>query len=52
LFEPIHLPQLRHAHGASGAVQQLVGRHAGLAQAGELTKAELEDAGHAGGATA
>ena len=40
--------QLRHAHGAPRALQQLIRRRCALAQPGELAKAELEDAGHAG----
>ena len=50
MLEPVDLLQLRHAHGAPRAFQQLIGGAAALAQARELAKAELEDARHAGGA--
>ena len=52
MLEPVDLLQLRHAHGAARALQQLLGSCATLAQAREFAEPELEDAGHAGGAAA
>ena len=53
VLEPVDLLQLRDAHGAARALQQLVGRRSSLlAQAREFAEAELEDACHAGRAAA
>jgi hypothetical protein len=50
LLQPVDLLELRHAHGASRAVEQHLGRHAGLLpQSCKLAKPQLEDAFHAGG---
>ena len=49
MLEAIDLLQLRDAHRPARTLEQLIGRHrALLAHAGELPKAELEDALHTG----
>src|SRR6185437_10463059 len=49
VLQSIDLLQLRHAHGASRALEELIGGDRPLlALAGELAKAELENARHAG----
>ena len=51
MFQAIDFLQLRHAHGAARAFQQLVCRHLTLLpQARELAESQFEDAGHASGA--
>ena len=48
LLQAIQLAQLRHPHRAPRAVQQLLRRHALLAQPAELAESRLEDALQAG----
>src|SRR6185369_8782428 len=50
VLEPVDLPQLRDAHRAARAFEQLLAVGGALPQACELAETELEDAGHAGGA--
>ena len=49
MLQPVDLLQLRHAHRAARALQELIGGNRSLlALARELAEAELEDARHAG----